>query len=224
MREGAHQVRSKGKDPYRGRRTVIRMSLSQIFAELGHSMRSAEDGSWALLEIRQEVPDILLSDLNMPGMSGFELLSVVRTCFPTIPLIAMSAFSAARCRLRLSPTPSMKKATSIGFLLQIVEAICRSELPPSVQHPSELAPVWIRSNQRDASGEVYLMITCPECLRIFPKYVSEATGPIQQAGCVYCDGVIAYAIVQVTDSSSAQAPLQKPNSAIPIPLDPIDLT
>jgi CheY-like chemotaxis protein len=59
-------------DPY------TRMSLSHIFTELGYSVRRAEDGFSALFEIRQEIPDIILSDLNMPGMSGFEFLSVVR--------------------------------------------------------------------------------------------------------------------------------------------------
>ncbi len=38
-------------------------------------MRSAEDGFTALVAIEQKTPDILLSDLNMPGISGFELLS-----------------------------------------------------------------------------------------------------------------------------------------------------
>jgi len=42
----------------------VRESLSQLFTEFGHSVRSAEDGPSALLEIRQEVPDIILSDLN----------------------------------------------------------------------------------------------------------------------------------------------------------------
>jgi CheY-like chemotaxis protein len=72
----------------------IRTSLSLIFATFGHSVRSAEDGFSALSQIRDEMPDILLSDLNMPGMSGFELLSVVRRRFPAIQVIAMSgAFS-----------------------------------------------------------------------------------------------------------------------------------
>src|SRR5580658_11019572 len=68
----------------------IRFSLSCVLAEIGYDVRSAEDGFSALLEIRNEVPEILLSDLNMPGMSGFELLSQVRRQFPAIQTIAMS--------------------------------------------------------------------------------------------------------------------------------------
>ena len=53
----------------------IRMSMTHLFTELGCSVRSAEDGFSALRHIRSELPEIILSDLNMPGMSGFELLS-----------------------------------------------------------------------------------------------------------------------------------------------------
>jgi CheY-like chemotaxis protein len=49
---------------------ALRMSLSELFTELGHSTRSAEDGFSALSEIRTRIPDIILSDLNMPGMSA----------------------------------------------------------------------------------------------------------------------------------------------------------
>lgn len=56
--------------------------LSVILAESGYRVRSVEDGFSALVEIRNKIPDILLSDLNMPGMSGFELLSVVPRRFP----------------------------------------------------------------------------------------------------------------------------------------------
>ncbi len=58
------------------------MLLSQIFTKSGYSVQPAEDGFSALAVIRNEIPDIILSDLNMPGMSGFEFLSVVRRRFP----------------------------------------------------------------------------------------------------------------------------------------------
>src|ERR1700731_3313212 len=101
-----------------------RMLLSQIFTELGHSVRSAEDGFSALFEIRQEIPDVILSDLNMPGMSGFEFLSVVRRRFPGIHVIAMSgAFSGDGVQPGVAAAAFYEKATSLRSLLQIVEAV-----------------------------------------------------------------------------------------------------
>jgi len=47
---------------------LIRASISHLLAEIGYSVRSAQDGFSALHELREEIPDILLSDLNMPGM------------------------------------------------------------------------------------------------------------------------------------------------------------
>jgi CheY-like chemotaxis protein len=68
----------------------IREFLLWVLTEIGYSVRVAEDGLSALTEIRKEIPDMILSDLNMPGMSGFEIISVVRRRLPAIPVIAMS--------------------------------------------------------------------------------------------------------------------------------------
>lgn len=70
--------------------TAVRISLSQILVVVGYQVRSAADGLAALIEMEKELPDILVSDLNMPHMSGFELLSVVRARFPAVKVIAMS--------------------------------------------------------------------------------------------------------------------------------------
>ena len=184
----------------------IRMSLSQIFTEFGHSVRSAADGFSALSEIRQQIPDIILSDLNMPGMSGFEFLSVVRRRFPAIRVIAMSGkFSGDGVPPAVAADAFYEKGTNLGTLLQIVEAMTREERPPSLQHPSMLAPIWIPRNGHDPSGEAYVMITCPECLRTFPKILGETTAPIHETGCVNCQSLIQYAIVQPTDPASPQA-------------------
>src|ERR1700720_4169135 len=123
---------------------ALRASLSQIFITLGHTVRSVEDGFSALFEIRQKAPDILLSDLNMPGMSGFELLSVVRRRFPAIQVIAMSgAFSGDGIPPGVAADAFYGKGTNVGSLLQIVEAMTHPERLPSLRHPSTSAPIWI---------------------------------------------------------------------------------
>jgi|ERR1035441_831091 CheY-like chemotaxis protein len=75
----------------------IRTSLSQIFSELGYCVRYAADGLSALSDIRLEIPDLILSDLNLPCMSGFEFLSVVRDQLPTVRVIAMSGAFSGTC-------------------------------------------------------------------------------------------------------------------------------
>ena len=68
----------------------LRSAFGSLFADFGYKVRTAADGFSALAEMSSEPPDVLISDLNMPRMSGFELLSVVREHFPEIGVIAMS--------------------------------------------------------------------------------------------------------------------------------------
>ena len=98
-------------------------------------MRSAEDGPSALLQIRREVPDIILSDLNMPRMSGFEFLSVVSRWFPTIRVIAMSgAFSGDDIPPGIAADAFYEKGPNLSPLLQIVQAMTSAERSPSLHH------------------------------------------------------------------------------------------
>jgi CheY-like chemotaxis protein len=116
----------------------IRRSMSDVLGEIGFRVRSAEDGLSALRELQEEIPDILLSDLNMPGMSGFELLSMVRRCFPTIQTIAMSgAFSGNEVPSGVAADGFYQKGSSFGALLQIIATMPRIErrLPQSLGVP-----------------------------------------------------------------------------------------
>lgn len=177
-----------------------RRALSEIFTELGYGVQSAEDGFTALVRIRQEPPDILLSDLNMPGISGFELLSAVRDRFPAIRAIAMSGdFSGIAIPPGVYADAFYEKGSSLGYLLQIVEAAANAERQPSLQHPSTLAPVWIANNGQNLSGDAYVMITCLECQRTFPQVLNEAICAIHETDCVYCQSSIRYSIVQSAD-------------------------
>ncbi len=106
----------------------VRTTWAQILTQIGYQVRSASDGFSALREMRQRLPNILLSDLNMPGMSGFELLSVVRRRFPQVQAIAMSgAYMGDGASGGIAADAFYQKGTGIGRLLQIVQAMSRPE-------------------------------------------------------------------------------------------------
>jgi CheY-like chemotaxis protein len=102
----------------------IRESLSQVLTEIGYSVRSAEDGFSALREIVNEAPELLLSDLNMPGISGFELLSEVRRRFPAIRTIAMSgSFRGDEAPSGVAADGFYQKGSSVVALLRVMETL-----------------------------------------------------------------------------------------------------
>jgi CheY-like chemotaxis protein len=104
----------------------IRIAISLVLEEFGYSVRCAEDGHSALREIHQQKPDILLSDLSMPGMSGFELLSTVRRLFPAIKVIAVSgSFSGSEVPPGVLADAFYPKGGSVSALLQILRALPR---------------------------------------------------------------------------------------------------
>jgi CheY-like chemotaxis protein len=99
----------------------LRECLSQIFTARGHCVSSAHDGFSALDKMRQKLPDIILSDLNMPGMSGFDLLSIVHRRFPAIHAIAMSAaFTGSDVPAGVDAKAFYAKGTNLATLLQLV--------------------------------------------------------------------------------------------------------
>ena len=106
----------------------IRTTLSLVFSELGYRVRSASDGFSALALIHERTPATLLSDLNMPGMSGFELLSVVRRIHPTIQVIATSGvFSGRDVPNGTAADVFYEKASSLSFLFEAIKQGERSD-------------------------------------------------------------------------------------------------
>lgn len=69
---------------------VIRELFTRLLQKEGYEVATAENGFDALLKLKQLKPDVIISDLNMPKMSGFEFLSVVRRRFPEVSVIASS--------------------------------------------------------------------------------------------------------------------------------------
>jgi len=184
---------------------VIVSSLAEICKEHGYSVRTASDGFTALAAIRERVPELLLSDLNMPGMSGFELLSVVRRRFPAIAVIAMSG---AYCNGGVPPGIAAdrfyaKGACSIGGLFKML-----SELEDRAARESTRAsvPIWIPAESVDRSDLATMAVGCPECLRTFPLPVLNSATSWGQRRCPHCQHSLKLAIAPQADATDMTLP------------------
>ena len=175
---------------------ALRNSLVERLSTMGHRVRHAADGFAALLEIRREVPDILICDLKMPQMSGFEFLSVVRRRYPAIRVIAMSgAFEEAGVPEGVAYDAFYEKGTSFGKLLLTIEALSDPDLTTMEDNREGVTPIWIEWNDSREPEGAEVMINCPECFRSFPQVTKPESGVIVETNCRYCGGTIRYAIV-----------------------------
>jgi CheY-like chemotaxis protein len=117
---------------------MLRTLLSQIFKERGYSVRSAPDGRSALAYIFHELPDILVTDLNMPGMSGFQLLREVHKYFPAIPVVVMTGDLLEDVARDTNAVAYYSKGASLKYLLRMVNTLANSQpqLPPPAEWPA----------------------------------------------------------------------------------------
>jgi CheY-like chemotaxis protein len=68
----------------------IRETARMILGGEGYEVLTAADGLEGLQSLSRSSPDLIISDLNMPRMTGFEFLAIVRQRFPHIATIAIS--------------------------------------------------------------------------------------------------------------------------------------
>jgi len=71
---------------------IVRVVV-RIMEGRGHSVSTAHDGFEALAQVRSARPDVIILDLNLPGMNGFEVCKRLRADESTraIPIVMMTA-------------------------------------------------------------------------------------------------------------------------------------
>lgn len=172
----------------------VRVTISQLLSERGYEVTTAADGFDALLRLREQVPHLILSDLNMPQMSGFELLSVVRRRFPEILVVASSgAYDSSEIPNGvIADAYYAKGQESSSGLLGVIANLIRTG-PKG--HKGQNAPIWIPRNGKDHNGTPFVLLTCTDCLRSFPFAVDhEPRGEVLKAPCIYCPHEVTYII------------------------------
>jgi CheY-like chemotaxis protein len=170
---------------------LVLETTAAVVRSFGFSVRTAEDGFDALQILREILPDIILSDLRMPGMSGFELLSIVRRRFPHIPTIAISGeYILSSMPLGLLVDHFFQKGgyTPEQLLAKMKELIAESPIRPHLGKHDKV-PLWIP--RRDAE---YLVVTCGECLRSSTIANNNVTADLQETECMACGAMIRFLV------------------------------
>jgi CheY-like chemotaxis protein len=179
--------------------------LSEIFREQGYRVRTASDGFSALLAIREQVPDILISDLNMPRMTGFELLSIVRRKYPSIAAIAMSgAYEGAIVPAGVAADGFYAKgASSVARLLEILAAI---EDDPTRRSRRVMTPIWIAALCAEMGACPTTAVACPECLRTFAHSLHDVEFKREERSCPHCLHTLELVLVRASTELDSTGP------------------
>jgi two-component system nitrogen regulation response regulator GlnG len=73
--------------------SAIRIVLEESFSSSGFEVRTFSSGDDVVTELKLEVPDLILTDVQMPGMLGYDLLKHINDNYENIPVIIMTAFT-----------------------------------------------------------------------------------------------------------------------------------
>lgn len=65
--------------------------LQRVFRNEGFDVVEATDGKEAIRKAEKEKPDVVLMDMRLPDMSGYEAVAILRQRLPALPIIAVTA-------------------------------------------------------------------------------------------------------------------------------------
>jgi|SRR5579863_1439073 len=170
---------------------ALRDLLAAELEEAGFKAQQAEDGIDGLVKLRDKLPKVIISDLQMPRMSGIEFMSVVRRRYPSIAFIVLSG--SIQCELPQPARPDRwfeKGALQLSELLQAVQELARKTpdhayLPQMITTPARTRP----------GGAGYFVLTCTDCLRPFQVTKTPENKTVERtAVCVHCEARVPFLV------------------------------
>ena len=104
---------------------LIRKGLQEIFEE-EEDMKivgNASSANEALNEINKNKPDVLITDLSMPGISGLDLINYLKRLFPKLPVLILTMHPEERFAVRALKTGACGYLTKDTSPEEIIKAV-----------------------------------------------------------------------------------------------------
>lgn len=78
---------------------LICWALENALTNLGYEIRTVFSGEKAIERLYTEKFDLVITDMKLPNINGFEVATAAKTFFPSIPIIMISAESNTVCEM-----------------------------------------------------------------------------------------------------------------------------
>ncbi len=142
----------------------LRQSFEKLLKQEGHQVRTASSGEAGVVAVAQSVPDLVIMDMRMSGMTGLEAFQLMRDDAPRLTVIIMTAFSTTETAIEATKMGAydyiLKPFDIPEMLVLIKQALETSKLSKEYAEPQQ--QVTSPTNQLVGSGramqEVYKAI------------------------------------------------------------------
>lgn len=115
----------------------IRRLLASLITSLGYEVVEARDGEEAWRLMQQSLPDLIITDINMPHKSGIELIQMVRQQRLTVsvPIMVMSAYDSGHLKdaVRAGANAPFRKPEELDTLIDKIDAILKEKDKPTTR-------------------------------------------------------------------------------------------
>jgi CheY-like chemotaxis protein len=171
-------------------------TISILLNEGGYDVATAGHGLDGLKKLKFAAPDLIVSDLNMPDMSGFEFLSVLRVRFPKIPVIAMSGIGGDVHHLPdgvIADAFYGKGRCRPDELLDMVAHLIHSHVARPANHIGRREIVQEPRYRNVPGGSTSMLLVCPDCLRdASVTFIDKGRQEFREMQCPSCVNIIRY--------------------------------
>jgi DNA-binding response OmpR family regulator len=157
-----------GASPKKGRTVLIveddpsiALGLRMNLEAEGYTVLAAEDGEKALLVARQEEPQLIILDVMLPNMNGFEVLRTLRQEGRMMPIIILSARTGEMDKvtgLELGAEDYVAKPFSLAELLARIRAALRRGSPPKPPRTVTFGDVVVDLEAREVKKDGQLVL------------------------------------------------------------------
>jgi signal transduction histidine kinase len=117
-------------------RQLLRMSFDLM--DGFDVVAEADNGHDAVEQVVSLLPDLVILDLAMPQMDGFQAIAAIRSRAPATKIIVLSGFSGAELRdqaLSLGADRFVEKGQPVSVIAQIIRDLCGAPVPAPAEEP-----------------------------------------------------------------------------------------